>query len=74
MVIPKLSKGQYKYMASAVRTVATSTILGGSAVLFLPETFQLTKPIPIGRFILLLFAGLSLLIFGVIIEKKGEER
>lgn len=71
LIRPKLSKAQYKYFSSALKTISTGIILGVSTALFLPETFQLTKPISIDRFIFLFLIGLLILVFGGIIEKKG---
>jgi len=68
----RLSKSQYRYFASAFRTISEGIILGSSAAFFLPETFQLPGSIPFTRYLLLLLVGLLMLGFGVIIEKRGE--
>lgn len=67
-----LSKGQYLFLASAVKTLSEGIILGASGAFFLPETFQLSGSISLIRYILLLLSGLIILAFGVILEKKGE--
>jgi len=68
-----LSKGQYQFFASAMKTIAEGIILGSSGAFFLPETFQLQQPIALNRYALLFFFGLILLICGGIIEKRGEK-
>lgn len=68
----KLSKGQYRFFASAFKAISEGIILGSTAAFFLPETLQLEKPILFSRYIAILIAGLLLLVAGAIIEKKGE--
>lgn len=70
--VPRLSKGQFRFFASAVRTISEGIILGSSAAFFLPETLQLKEPISINRYSAILAAGLILLIIGAIFESKGE--
>lgn len=69
---PRLSKAQYRFFASAFKTISEGIILGASAAFFLPETLQLRESISISRYILILFSGLLLLAFGAILEKRGE--
>ena len=69
---PKLSLGQYLFIASAVRTIAEGIILGSSGAFFLPETFQLKESISLIRYTVLLCSGLIILGFGVILQRKGE--
>lgn len=69
--VPKLSKGQFRFFASAVRTISEGVILGSSAAFFLPETLQLKEAIIGSRYLVILFIGLLLLIVGAIFERKG---
>lgn len=69
---PKISKAQYRFFASAFKAVSEGIMLGVSAAFFLPEVFQLKESILIGRYLLILFSGLLLLILGAILEKRGE--
>ena len=69
----KFSKGQYLFLASFVKTLSEGIILGSSAAFFLPETFQLMQPISIIRYVIILLLGFLFLVFGVILERKGEK-
>ena len=73
MKIPKLSKAQYRFFASVVKTVSEGIILGASAAAFLPETFQLVSPISVDRYLRIIFLVLLFLVIGAILERKGEE-
>lgn len=73
LVKPKLSRGQWLFLASTARTLAEGILLGVSAAFFLPEAFQLREAISFFRYILFFFVGLLILVIGVILEKKGEE-
>lgn len=73
LATPKLSRGQWIFLASTARTLAEGILLGVSAAFFLPEVFQLKEAISFFRYILLFLVGLLLLVIGVIIEKKGEK-
>lgn len=68
----KLSKGQYRFFASAFRTVAEGIILGSSAAFFLPETLQIKESILFSRYIEILLVGFTILMAGAIMERKGE--
>lgn len=68
----RLSRVQYRFLASFFRTLAEAIILGLSAAFFLPEALQLEKSIPVLRYMILMVIGLLSLAFGVILEKKGE--
>lgn len=70
---PKLSKGQWLFLAQSVRTFGDGILLGSAAAFFLPEVFGLKEPIQFNRFILLVVSGLFLIGLGVIIIKRGEE-
>lgn len=72
IIKPKLSKGQWLFLASTARTLAEGILLGVSATFFLPEVFQLKEAISFFRYILLFFVGLIILVIGVILQKKGE--
>lgn len=69
---PNLSKGQYLFLASSVKTFAEGILLGSAAAFFLPEVFQLKEAISFTRYVLLTLIGLLILMFGAILEKKGE--
>ena len=69
----KISKTQYKYFASAVKTIAEGILLGSSAAFFLPETLQMRTPIALGRYLIIFVVGLTLLIGGAMLEKKGSK-
>ena len=69
---PKLSKAQWIFLASFSRTIAEGIVLGSSAAFFLPETFQLSGPIPANRYLLLLVVSLIFLIAGVIMTSRGK--
>lgn len=73
MINLKISKAQYRFFASALRTVSEGIILGASAAAFLPETFQLIEPISIDRYLRIIFLALLSLVLGAILEKKGEK-
>ncbi|MBI4091624.1 MAG: hypothetical protein HY427_00225 [Candidatus Levybacteria bacterium] len=68
----KLSKSQYRFLASFSRTIAEGVILGSSTAFFLPEIFQIKELISIVRYVMLLILGLTFLVGGAILEKKGE--
>ena len=68
----KLSKSQYRYFASALKTFSGGILLGSSAAFFLPETLQLKESISITRYIALVFAGLISIVIGAILEQRGE--
>ncbi len=72
-MLSKFSKGQYLYIASALKTLSEGIILGSSAAFFLPESLQLGTPISLIRFMVLFLVGMLLLIIGVIIQKRGEK-
>lgn len=72
LIRPKLSKGQYRFFASSLRTMSEGIILGSSAAFFLPETLQLRESISIERYATIFLTGLLILIFGAILERKGE--
>lgn len=65
---PQISDVQYHYFAGASKTIAEGIILGSSGAFFLPETFQLTEPISVDRYILLVLIGLIFLVGGAILE------
>lgn len=67
-----LSKGQYPFLASFARTLSEGIILGASGAFFLPEVFQVGTPISVGRYLLLAVVGLFFLLFGVILQRRGE--
>lgn len=69
---PRLSKVQWQFLAQSIRTFGEGILLGVSATFFLPEAFQLTEPIKLGRFAFLVLSGLFAIGLGVIIVKKGE--
>ncbi|MBI4039076.1 hypothetical protein HY384_03915 [Candidatus Daviesbacteria bacterium] len=73
IVKPKLSRDQWLFLSSSVRTFGEGILLGASAAFFLPETFQMREPIQIGRFALLVLSGLFAIGLGVILIKKGEQ-
>lgn len=50
----KFSKGQYLFLATTARTISEGIILGSSGAVFLPEVFQISEPISLVRYILLL--------------------
>lgn len=56
-----------------MKTLSEGVILGASAGFFLPEALQLKESIFVGRYILILFAGLTFLVFGAILEKMGSK-
>ena len=70
MAGPKLSKGQWIFLASSAKTIAEGIILGSSAAFFLPEVFQLNKPIQVDRYLLILLVGLTFLAAGVILYER----
>lgn len=67
-----LTKEQYRYFASSLKTIAEGIMLGDLAAFFLPETLQTGKAITLIRFILFAIVGLLFLIFGAIFIKRGE--
>lgn len=69
---PRLSRDQWLFLASFSRTIAEGIVLGSSAAFFLPETFQLSGPIPLDRYLLLLLICLIFLIAGVIMTSRGK--
>lgn len=69
---PRLSKAQYRFFASAFKTISEGIILGVSAAFFLPEALQLKESISMGRYSLIMFVALLFLIVGGILEKRGE--
>ena len=69
---PRLSKAQWQFLASFARTIAEGIVLGSSAAFFLPETFQLSGPITVDRYLLLLLVCLIFLIAGVIMTNRGK--
>ena len=71
--LTRLSKKQYLYFASAMKTLSGGVILGASAAFFLPEALQLKESIFVGRYLLILLAGLIFLVFGAILEKMGTK-
>lgn len=70
----KLTKGQYSYFASALKTLGEGTILGSSAAFFLPEALQLNRHISIERYFILFLIGLILLIVGGILYTQGDRK
>lgn len=70
---PKLSKSQWQFLATSVRTFGDGILLGTAAAFFLPEAFQQTRPISPDRFILLLFSGLLAISLSVILIKRGDK-
>ena len=70
---PVLSKTQYKYLASFLKTLSEGVVLGSSVAFFLPETLQLTQHISIERYLTILLVGLLLLFFGAMLERKGSK-
>lgn len=66
-----LTKKQYHYFASALKTIAESIMIGSLGAFFLPETLQMKTPIAPERFAILFVSGLTCLLFGAILEKKG---
>jgi hypothetical protein len=55
---PKLTKGQYTYIASFLKTLAEGIALGDYAAFFLPETLQAGRGITFFRFVLIAGTGL----------------
>jgi len=53
--------------------MAEGILLGSSAAFFLPEALQLKESIPVSRLIILVIIGLTSLVGGAILEKKGTE-
>jgi hypothetical protein len=70
---PKLSKSQYKFFASFLKTLAEGIVLGSAVAFFLPETLQMKQAISLGRYFSFTSLGLLLLFFGVILERRGEK-
>ena len=73
LVGPKLSKSQWQFLATSVRTFGDGILLGTAAAFFLPEAFQQTKPIPPDRFVFLLFSGLLAIALSVILIKRSDK-
>lgn len=69
---PRLSKGQWSFLATSARTFGDGILLGAAAAFFLPEALQMKEPISVVRFILLVTSGLIVIGLGVIIVKKGK--
>lgn len=73
LIQPKLSKEQYKYLASSLKTFSEGVLLGSSAAFFLPEAFQLKESISITRYLSIVFVGLISFMIGAILVKRGEK-
>lgn len=69
---PKLTPGQWKFLASAVSNISQAIILFGLASLFVPQTLSLEVGFSKGFAILILTGGLLLLIGAIIIYKRGR--
>lgn len=68
------SPAQYKYLARFCREVSQATIVGTFAAKLLPNAVGLETSLSIVPFSELLGGSLTILVFGIILEKKGEEK
>lgn len=69
---PKLTKSQWKLLASAFSNIAQAVILFSMAASLVPEAVGLTKDFSLFKALTFLIGGLFTLAVGVIIARKGK--
>ncbi len=68
---PRLSKEQWKLLASAFSNMSQATILFSAAAFFVPEAVGLAKDFSRGIALAFFAFGLTILLVAVILAKKG---
>jgi uncharacterized membrane protein len=68
----KLSRNQFQYYSSAVKTLSEGIMLGSLAAYFLPQAFQMNESISFIKFLSFFSVGPAMLILGGIMTKKGK--